>query len=205
VASLSQFLIPAFDLKVNPGYKQTASSRLTNEVVSLIYFYMEIIMRVLFIRHAAAADQAAFGGSDLDRPLSDEGRKEARKMFKALAGLYPQPNQIVSSKAMRARETAEIACSCFGRAQRIESELLNPGSSFKDFRKLIAGLPGQPELVVVIGHEPDFSHILGQIIADGELRIDVKKASCIEVDINRICKGELKLMLSPKAAAKLVQ
>jgi phosphohistidine phosphatase len=160
-------------------------------------------MRILFIRHAAAADQAASGHSDLDRPLTDEGREEARAMFKALAGLYPRPNLIVSSQAARAIETAEIFFSCFGKAKRIESELLNPGSDFKDFQKLIAGLSGRPELVVLVGHEPDFSRILGQIIADGCLRIDVKKASCIEVDINSLCKGELKLMLSPKVVEKL--
>jgi phosphohistidine phosphatase len=164
-----------------------------------------MLMRILFIRHAAAADKAAFGGSDLDRPLTDEGRKEARKMFKALADLYPQPNLIVSSEAMRARETAEIFCSCFGKTKRTESELLNPGSGFEDFLKLITGLSDRPELVVVIGHEPDLSHILGQIIADGKLRIDIKKASCIEVDINSMCKGELKLALSPRAVTKLIQ
>jgi phosphohistidine phosphatase len=161
-------------------------------------------MRILFIRHAAAVDKSDFIGSDLDRPLTEEGRREACQMFHALAGLYPQPNFIISSEAKRARETAEIFCSCFGETKQIDSELLNPGSSFKDFRKLIAGLPGQPELVVVIGHEPDFSQILGQIIADGGLRIDVKKVSCIEVDIDNFCKGELKLALSPKAVAKLV-
>ena len=162
-------------------------------------------MRVLFVRHAAAADKAVFGGSDLDRPLTDEGRKDARRMFKALAGIYPEPNLVISSNAVRARETAEIFSSCFGKTKRTESELLNPGSGFEDFLKLITGLSDRPELVVVIGHEPDLSHILGQIIADGKLRIDIKKASCIEVDINSMCKGELKLALSPRAVTKLIQ
>jgi phosphohistidine phosphatase len=161
-------------------------------------------MRVLLIRHSAAADKAVLSKSDMDRPLTEEGREEAHKMFKAVSGLYPKPNLIVSSQAARARETAEIFCSCFGKPKRIESELLNPGCNFKDFQKLMAGLSGRPEWVVVVGHEPDFSQILGQILADGCLRIDVKKASCIEVDVNGLCKGELKLMLSPKAVAKLV-
>jgi phosphohistidine phosphatase len=162
-------------------------------------------MRVLFIRHAAAADKAASGGSDLDRPLTDEGCEDARRMFKALAGLYPAPNAIISSNAARARETAEIFSACFGKSKPAESSLLNPGSGFKEFRKLISGLSGKPELIVLVGHEPDFSHILGQIVADGGLRIDVKKASCIEVEINSICKGELKLALTPRAAEKLAK
>jgi phosphohistidine phosphatase len=163
------------------------------------------LVRVLFIRHAAAADRAMFGGSDLERTLTDEGRKEARAMFKALAALYPEPNLVISSAAVRARETAEIFSSCFAKAKLAESKLLNPGSGFREFRKLVAELSGKPDFIVVVGHEPDFSHILGHITADGGLRIDVKKASCIEVDINSVCKGELKALLTPKAVAKLLR
>jgi phosphohistidine phosphatase len=162
-------------------------------------------MRVLFIRHAAAADKAGFNASDLDRPLTDEGREDARRMFKALTGLYAQPSLVISSNAVRARETAEIFCTYFGKLEPVESPLLNPGSGFKEFRKLISEVSGRPEFVVIVGHEPDFSSILGQIIGDGGLRIDVKKASCIEVDMNSICKGELKLVLTPKAVAKLAK
>ena len=162
-------------------------------------------MRVLFVRHATAADKGAFGGSDLERPLTDEGREDARRMFKALSNLYPEPNQVISSNAVRARETAEIFCSCFGKSKPTESSLLNPGCGYKDFRKLVSELSARPDFVVIVGHEPDFSHILGQIIGDGGLRIDVKKASCIEVDINSICKGELKLMMTPKTVAKLAR
>ena len=162
-------------------------------------------MRVLFIRHAAAADKAAFSGSDLDRPLTDEGREDAGKMFKSLSALYPEPNLVISSNAVRARETADIFCTCFGKLKPIESSLLNPGSGFREFRTLISELAGRPEFVVLVGHEPDFSNILGQVIANGGLRIDVKKASCIEVDINSVCKGELKLVLTPKAVAKLAR
>lgn len=160
-------------------------------------------MRVLFIRHAAAADRAPSGGSDLDRPLTDDGREDARRMFKALARLYPEPNAVISSEAVRAYETVDLFCEAFGKVKPAKSPLLNPGSGFKEFRKLVAEIGGKPELIAIFGHEPDFSCILGQIIGDGGLRIDVKKASCIEVDINSICKGELKLLLTPKAVAKL--
>lgn len=164
-----------------------------------------MLMRVLFVRHAAAADKGAFMGLDLNRPLTDAGREDARRMFKALSRIYPEPNLVISSKAVRARETADIFCSCFGKLKPAESSLLNPGCGFKDFRSLISELVGKPELIVLVGHEPDFSNILGQVIANSGLRIDVKKASCIEVDMNGICKGELKLVLTPSVVAKLTQ
>ena len=162
-------------------------------------------MRVLFIRHAAAADRAPSGGSDLDRSLTDDGREDARRMFKALARLYPEPNAVISSEAVRAYETAEIFCEAFGKVKPAKSPLLNPGSGFKEFRQLISELRGRPELIALFGHEPDISRTVGHIIGESGLRIDVKKASCIEVDINSICKGELKLMLTPKAIAKLLK
>jgi phosphohistidine phosphatase len=141
----------------------------------------------------------------LDRPLTDEGREDARRMFQALTDLYPAPNLVISSKALRARETARIFCSCFGGLKPDESSLLNPGSGFKEFRQVISEFPGRPDLVAIVGHEPDISRIVGEITAGGCLRIAVKKASCIEVEINSICKGELKLVLTPKAVGKLAK
>ena len=162
-------------------------------------------MRVLFIRHAAAADKSGFGGSDMDRPLTDDGRDEARRMFKALARVYPRLDAVVSSQAVRARETADILSACFGKVGVAETALLNPGCSWKEFRKVLGEVDRKHECIAVVGHEPDFSSILGAVVAGGQLRIDVKKASCIEADINSIGKGELKLVLTPKIIAKLTE
>jgi len=160
-------------------------------------------MKVVFIRHATAADKAGFGGSDLDRPLTDEGKDNAKRMFETLARLYKGPMTVFSSQAIRARETAEIFCKCFHLPAAVQTELLNPGSEFQDFRKLVSKVQKETEFLVVVGHEPDFSHILGNIVADGFLRIDVQKASCVEVEINSLCKGELKVVLQPKALEKM--
>lgn len=160
-------------------------------------------MKVLFIRHATAADKAGFGGSDLDRPLTDDGKNSAKRMFETLARLYKGPMTVFSSQALRARETAEIFCKCFHVPGPVQTELLNPGSEFQDFRKLVSTVQKETEFLVVVGHEPDFSHILGNVVADGFLRIDVQKASCVEVEINSLCKGELTLVLTPKTLEKM--
>ena len=162
-------------------------------------------MRVLFVRHAAASDKGMYTGADLDRPLTAEGREEARRMFKAIAVLYPMPNLVISSQAVRARETADIFCSCWNQLTTMESPFLNPGSCFKDLKRLFSELSEKPDFVVLVGHEPDFSNILGEVVAEGRLRIDVKKASCVEVDMNGIGKGELKLVLTPKVVAGLTK
>ncbi len=154
-------------------------------------------MRVLFIRHAAAEDKGSFGGNDMLRPLTEEGRAKAQAAFKTLARIYPAIDMIVSSEAVRARETAKILSQCFNDAKIEENLLFNPGSDFAGFRKLIGTLWGKYETVALVGHEPDFSTILASVVSEGILRIDVKKASCIEVDVNRIGKGEIKALLPP--------
>ncbi len=161
------------------------------------------MITVLFIRHAEAADKLTFSGPDMSRPLTAGGVKTASRFFKALARLYPVPDVIFSSKAVRARQTADLLAKAFKGTKVKESELLNPGAGHDDFRKLIALLSPDTALVAVVGHEPDFSRILAYVISDGILRIDVKKASCIEADVNRLGRGELRQALLPKAVKAL--
>jgi phosphohistidine phosphatase len=161
-------------------------------------------MRVLFVRHAAAMDRTEFSGPDLLRPLTDDGRTRAKAAFRTLARLCDPPELIISSKAVRARETADILHDCLGKAPVVETDLLNPGANYKHFKKALADLAGKHEYIAVVGHEPDFSTVVGLVCCDGMLRIDVKKASCIEVDLNRsLAKGELKAVYPPGALIAL--
>jgi phosphohistidine phosphatase len=154
-------------------------------------------MRVLFIRHAEAADKAAHKGNDLLRPLTDAGRETARAMFRALRAVTPRIDLILTSEAVRARETAEILRSVFRGAGLKESPLLNPGADFQCFRRLLAAIPDSAGCVAIVGHEPDFSGILADVIADGTLRIVLKKASVADVDVNQLGRGELRLLIQP--------
>jgi phosphohistidine phosphatase len=154
-------------------------------------------MRVLFVRHAAAADSATFRGADMDRPLTHAGRKKAQNVFKVLARLYPSPDVILSSQAVRACQTAQLLSEAFGGKVHVTSSaLLNPGSNFTQFKKAVLPVKGANSGIAVVGHEPDFSSILGHVVGNGQLRVNVQKASCVEVDINSIGKGELKLFLN---------
>ena len=66
----------------------------------------------------------------------------------------------------------------------------------------LRGLEHKWEHVAVIGHEPDISRMIAGVIAGGELNIEVKKGACLEVDCNRIGRGEFTLLFPPWAAKK---
>jgi phosphohistidine phosphatase len=160
-------------------------------------------VRLLFIRHAAAEETNGGREGDLTRPLTEEGREKARRMFDALASVYEGLQTIVCSQTLRARQTAEILSESFGGVPVVKSGLLNPGSSYKAFKKLMREVKLGQERIALIGHEPDFSDILGALAADGTLRIDVKKLSCIEVEMTTFGKGKLRVVLPPSVVEAL--
>ena len=112
-------------------------------------------MRVYLVRHA----QAAGGEPDDLRPLTAEGRADARALGERLAHDGVRAAAVISSPLLRARETAaEI-----GRALGCETEAderLAPGATAEPVRATVAG---RGDEVVVVGHQPDCGLIAAEL------------------------------------------
>lgn len=169
---------------------------------------MSSVRSLLFIRHAVAWDRADFrGDDDLQRPLTEKGRKKARRAFDGLLQVYDPPDLIVHSEAERARDTAQILGRVFPSAPLRESALLNPGADYESLLKLLSDRDVRGECVALVGHEPDFSEMISGLLQagpgyDGEsafafLHLDIKKASCVEIKLDGEGAGELRNFLSP--------
>jgi len=65
-------------------------------------------MKLLIIRHSLAIDISEWICHDLERPLVEKGIKRAKKFFKYISKIYPEIDFIITSKALRAKQTAEI-------------------------------------------------------------------------------------------------
>ena len=87
----------------------------------------------------------------------------------------------------------------FFRRRRARTTLLNPGADHTTLVRWLRDLDHNVERVALVGHEPDISRMVGGAVAQGPLNIAVRKAACIEVDCNRIGRGELTLLLPPWA------
>lgn len=168
-------------------------------------------MRLLFIRHAIAMDRAEFEGDDLLRPLTPKGKKRAKKAFQGLRRLYPEIDLIYSSRAVRAKQTAEILARVYGDARIVETERLNPGAEFEHFKQIMSELRGRPETLALVGHEPDFSEIIGSIAGHGleeegkleQFNVEIKKGSCAEVVMVGPDAGILAALLPPRVLRKI--
>jgi phosphohistidine phosphatase len=101
-------------------------------------------MQLLIVRHAEAAP----GEPDELRPLTPEGRKQARDLGKRLRDQGLAVDAVVTSPLLRARETA----AALGLGDAAVDERLAPGATPADFREATTG---RGELVIVVGHQPD--------------------------------------------------
>src|SRR5258708_32417323 len=64
-------------------------------------------MELLLVRHGEPAWVTPDGKPDMDPPLTDRGREQAKRVAQRLAGEKRKPAEILVSPAVRARQTAE--------------------------------------------------------------------------------------------------
>ena len=105
-------------------------------------------MRLLIVRHAEAAP----GKPDALRPLTPEGREQARALGERLRARNLLPDAVLTSPLLRARETAEALE--LGTPE--VDERLAPGATAEDVRAVAAGRGGT---VLVVGHQPDCGRV----------------------------------------------
>ena len=153
-------------------------------------------MRILFVRHAQAVEADQFDGDDLDRPLTPEGRKRFKRVAAHLAAAYPAPDRLVSSRAVRARQTAEVLAVALGSKNWEQREELNPGASIAAIQSV---LEEQPEAgwVLLVGHEPDFSRAISALAGGGRLQVKLRKGGVAEVEWTPRGRGRLRALLDP--------
>jgi len=126
-------------------------------------------MRLLIVRHAIAEDReigARGGGAKADRQrrVTEDGRRKFRKAAEALAELVPDLALIATSPYVRARETAELLATAFGKAP-VVSELadLAPDGDNAGVLRFALAQKALPALACV-GHEPNLSSLAGYLL-----------------------------------------
>jgi phosphohistidine phosphatase len=105
-------------------------------------------MRLVLVRHAEAAP----GSPDELRTLTAKGVEQARQLGERLRSQGIEPDVVLTSPLLRARETG--ATLGFGAPEAHEA--LAPGATDEDVRNAVAG---RGDTVVVVGHQPDCGRI----------------------------------------------
>ena len=123
-------------------------------------------MELILWRHADAED----GSPDLARRLTKKGHKQAKRVAKWLEDRLPKGYVLISSPAVRARETAEA----LGKPKIVEA--LAPGASVKEILQT-AGWPNGDGTVLLVGHQPDFGRAIAYLVSRRETDWTLKKGA----------------------------
>lgn len=155
------------------------------------------------LRHAHAGDPAKWDADDAARPLSEKGRRQARDLGGLLAVIDDAPDLFITSPKLRALQTAEVVAKAMrDRVRVVEDERL-AGPLDPVILNAILEDAGPAYRPCLVGHDPDFSAMLGELI--GTAPIPMRKAALARIDFagDTVEPGEgtLRYLLPPELVA----
>jgi phosphohistidine phosphatase len=151
-------------------------------------------MKLYFLRHGEA-DWPNWTKSDDERPLTERGKKEMKKVAAFLERMEVSLDQIVTSPLPRAKQTAEIVAGRFKMKLR-EDEKLEPGFDRARLKRLLEKYPG--DHIMIVGHEPDFTKTIAALTGAS---LKLSKAGIALVDLDEeVMRGKLLWLFPPKVA-----
>ncbi len=117
--------------------------------------------RSLYVLRHGKSDWDASSGNDAERPLKRRGQRAARAIGRFLARIEERPELVLTSPAVRARATAELALEAgvWSATIRIEPRLYETSAGV--VLEVVRELEDEIEHACVVGHQP----ILSQLIA----------------------------------------
>jgi len=117
-------------------------------------------VQLYLVRHADAAP----GDPDELRTLSEEGREQARQLGERLRDEQVEPDVVLTSPLLRARETGEALARATGAATEAD-ERIAPGATADEIREAVSD---RGERIVVVGHQPDCGRIAAELTSGPE-------------------------------------
>jgi phosphohistidine phosphatase len=141
-------------------------------------------MDIYFLRHGKAAELGDPGVTDdFSRELTPKGIEEIEAQAAVMERLGVAPDAILSSPLARAKQTAELVAKGLGRKKSLlVSDALAPGCDLERLGRLVAQHASAKSLLVV-GHEPDLSTMIGELVGRGGARVEMKKGGLARVEL----------------------
>jgi phosphohistidine phosphatase len=156
----------------------------------------------LFVLRHGKAGQSSDSPKDGSRVLTNEGRSEIRNVARWIRSNKIRFDVIATSPLTRAHQTAEIVAWALGKKNRLEVwDELAPGGDL-DTICYHAAQYGSDASVLIIGHEPALSMLIGRIISGYDtISIVLAKGGLAKIRNYAFDKrpaGDLQWLLTPR-------
>ncbi len=145
---------------------------------------------LLILRHAKS-DWDTNARSDFERPLAKRGERDAPRMGQWLKKQKLVPDQVVSSPALRARQTSEKACKEMGiKEKQIDWDDRVYAATEGELLRVLADCSKKKKTVMLVGHNPGLEDLVAylagkglEIPADGKL-LPTAAVACLKMPEN---------------------
>jgi phosphohistidine phosphatase len=138
-------------------------------------------MDLYVIRHAEAVsrDDPTYG--DDERPLTENGRTQARTLARSLVARGIQFDAVIASPLARARQTAEeMLQNMPGPLADVEfCRHVAPGGKHRKLIRFLLGVGG--ESVALVGHEPVLGEFAARLIGCRKANVKLAKAGVAHI------------------------
>jgi phosphohistidine phosphatase len=158
-------------------------------------------MNLYLMCHAVVAEPDE-NIEESQRPLTEKGRKKLGKIARNLEKLELEFDLILTSPHLCARKTADVVADALDIKKKhvIESENLTPlGAADKLVEEINAR--EAVENLLLVGHEPFLSQLIGMLIAgDAGISVTLKKAGVCKLSMEQLSYGRcatLEWLLTP--------
>jgi phosphohistidine phosphatase len=139
-----------------------------------------MLRHLLLLRHGKS-DWSADFRADRERPLAPRGVKAAKRMGRFLTAIERMPDVVVSSPATRARTTAELAAEAGDWECGIEIQEDLYGAGSRAVVEVVRQLGTRGETVLIAGHEPVWSDLVGRLSGGSHVRFPTAALACLSL------------------------
>ena len=159
-------------------------------------------MRTLYLLRPAKSSWKDETLRDFDRPLKGRGRRAAEQMGQVLAEEKLKSPLVISSPAVRARETTELVLESagFGIEPRLEERIYE--ADVRTLVEIVRSIPAASDTAIMVGHNPGFENLLSYFTGENR-HMPTCALAKIEFDAARWSEvseetGRLELFVTPK-------
>lgn len=149
--------------------------------------------RLVLIRHARAAPSQ---GADLLRPLTDEGREQARELGRRLRDVVSRP-RVLSSPAARCLQTAHAVMTELGQdgAAETRSELIESAGA----HDLLPLAEDAADGTILVGHQPGLVDLALALLRVSTAPFSLQPATALVLDQGEAGAWSLASVVRPPA------
>ena len=166
-------------------------------------------MNLFLLRHGIAVDRGTPGFEDDSlRPLTPKGAARIHRIAQAAKRLRLKFDLILSSPYLRAQQTAHMVASFYGIEDKLRlTENLTPAVSAAQLVGEINETYGDALSILLVGHEPYLSTMVGMLLAgDEQVAMTFKKGGLCKLTVEELHYGRcatLEWLMTPRQMLNL--